>query len=153
MYLIFVMNVICFVISNAVLLHNNVSYSHAALPSLGLAIMHTRKCVAFTMYLFSLKTFIDFKSSCVTHVLFNLCFYLNMTMLFLTCLLFLSAYRTTVNALFQLSLHFLYMHVYYMYVICIISNQSILGILHVWTGTFPDLNRARSASKLCTDPT
>ena len=31
--------------------------------------MHTRKCVAFTMYLFSLKTFIDFKSSCVTHVL------------------------------------------------------------------------------------
>ena len=97
MYLIFVMNVICFVISNAVLLHNNVSYSHAAQPSLGLAIMHTRKCVAFTMYLFSLKTFTDFKSSCETHVLFNFCFYLNMTMLFLTCLLFLSAYRTTVN--------------------------------------------------------
>ena len=39
-----------------------------------------------------------------------------------------------------------------MYVICIISNQSIFGILHVWTGTFPDLNRARSASKLCTVP-
>ena len=46
-----------------------------------------------------------------------------------------------------------YICMYIMYVICIISNQSILGILHVWTGTFPDLNRARSASKLCTDPT
>ena len=47
------------------------------------------------MYLILLKTFIDFKSSFVTNVLFNFCFYLIMTMLFLTRLLFLSAYRTT----------------------------------------------------------
>ena len=57
--------------------------------------MQSQNCVAFTMYLILLKTFIDFKSSFVTNVLFNFCFYLIMTMLFLTCLLFLSAYRTT----------------------------------------------------------
>ena len=44
---------------------------------------------------FLLKTFIYFKSSFVTNVLFNFCFYLIMTMLFISCLLFLSAYRTT----------------------------------------------------------
>ena len=46
---------------------------------------------------FLLKTFIYFKSSFVTNVLFNFCFYLIMTMLFMSCLLFLSAYRTTVT--------------------------------------------------------
>ncbi len=36
----------------------------------------------------------------------------------------------------------------------IVNNQSNLCILHVglWTGYFPDLNRARSVSMLCTVP-
>ena len=49
------------------------------------------------MYILLLKTFFDYISSLVTNVLFNFCFYLIMTMLFLTCLLFSSAYRTTVT--------------------------------------------------------
>ena len=118
-------------------------------------------------------------------------------MLFLTCLLFSSAYRTTVTVNTvtvnetTMVLHFkpnvwtvfndnnnnLIMNYYkslscnnfptvpskpyisiitalsIYYVMCsIVNNQSNLCILHVWTGSFSDLNRARSASTLCSVP-
>ena len=34
----------------------------------------------------------------------------------------------------------------------IVNNQNNLCILHVWTGSLPDINRARSVSMLCTVP-
>ena len=47
----------------------------------------------------------------------------------------------------------IYMHVYYMLCMCsIVNNQRNICILDVCNGSFPDLNRARSASMLCTVP-
>ena len=147
------------------------------------------------MYILLLKTLFDYISSLVTNVLFNFCFYLIMTMLFLTCLLFSSAYRTTVtvNTVNETTmlLHFkpnvltvfndnnnnLIMNyhkslscnnfptvpskpyisiitalsIYYV-MYSIVNNQNNLCIFHVWTGSFSDLNRARSASSLCSVP-
>ena len=147
------------------------------------------------MYILLLKTFFDYISSLVTNVLFNFCFYLIMTMLFLTCLLFSSAYRTTVtvNTVNETTmvLHFkpnvltvfndnnnnLIMNYHkslscnnfptvpskpyisiitalsiYIMSCVVLSIIKAIFVFYLWTGSFSDLNRARSASTLCSVP-
>ena len=167
------MNVICFVISNAVLLHNNVSYSHPFnvtnlkivwINSLsGKSGLHSHQTLArnlcgeiINMIFTSNMWFAVNETTMVLHFKPNVLTVYNdnnKNVIInyhksLSCNNFPTVpskpYISIITAL-------IYLHVYY--VMCsIVNNQSNLCILHVWTGSFSDLNRARSASTLCSVP-